>query len=86
MTGLLNGTLYYFKVSDPNLIGESAKASISATPLGSASTPVNNQLTLIGLPQLTMEAVQSLIILFNFRYILHFQVMYSLLQVLLHQV
>jgi hypothetical protein len=37
VTGLLNRTLYYLKVSDANLIGESAKASISATPLGSAS-------------------------------------------------
>jgi len=40
VTGLLNGTLYYLKVSDANLIGESAKASISAAPLGSASIPL----------------------------------------------
>jgi hypothetical protein len=40
VTGLENGTLYYFKVSDVNLIGESSKASISATPLGLASIPL----------------------------------------------
>lgn len=39
--GLDNGTLYYFRISDVNLIGESLKASISATPLGLAAVPQN---------------------------------------------
>ena len=39
VTGLSNGTIYYFQISEVNLIGESLKTSISATPLGLPSVP-----------------------------------------------